>query len=247
MITPSPIYPIVCAYIRLSTLIVVLMLAATPLQAAPAGLPDGRSAQVGNIAKVSGEIGYRHSENGPLTGLRINLRIGSDSLLFIDAAETSDSIDGVAAAAEVDVRGRAYGIGFYHNLPRMNDAIHVGIRAGFHQVASDVDENLVVGNVRADAEIDRLMFDTAILLSPVKPLLDTDLQGYVALGLARREDQQQVNVDGIRDPRLDKNRVDTNVTIASGVVLPIRIGQLYAVVEHDRVASFSIGFRLMTD
>jgi hypothetical protein len=223
------------------------MFVATPLQAAPSGLPDGRSAQVSDLSRYSGEIGYRHSENGPLTGLRLNLRVGADSLLFIDAAKTSDSIDGVAAAAEVDVSGTAYGIGIYHNLPRINDAIHLGIRAGFHQIASDVDENLVVGNVRADAEVDRLMFDMAILLSPAKPLLDTGLQGYVALGLARREDQQQVNVDGIRNPRLDKRRVDTDATIAAGVVLPIRMGQLYAVVEHDRVASVSLGFRLLTE
>ncbi|MEE9322733.1 MAG: hypothetical protein V3U76_19985 [Granulosicoccus sp.] len=237
-------WPINRVTIASTWLLATSIIASTPLMAAPLTLVDGRAASSFATESFSIDAIYRQAENGQRQGLRlVTPQYRHNWGFFYEGSSLADEIDEIAIGNAIEVDGRSNGIGTYYTGLPAYKSNKLALRIGYQDEHTDSLTHLAVAGFQARAKVRRRSINMALIVTPQEPIHDSGLQVYLSVGARHVLQERRVLVDEEYDKRLSRSHQKLSGSFAAGLVLPVMLGELFAVVDYENEASLSIGLR----
>lgn len=229
----------------LSSLVLLSSMIASRANADLIGMADGLTYHKHQIRQVTLGIAGRVQDEAQSGSVRLAFpMIFSKQLLFYIEAETIASTwDNLAINADVELSGNGSGGGFYYSGIPQGDRFRTLFRLSVNERETGADSVLAIAGRQAIATTEQRNVTAALLFSPVTPIADNGLNGYLALGLAKALTRRNVAVDRRNEPSFSRERDTIEGYLAAGLVYPYKKLQFFAVAEYQETLALNLGIR----
>ena len=181
------------------------------------GLPNGRSANPGNLTDLSVELGFVTGDFGTddyqNIALRVNYRVAPEVVVFGNV--------GTSEFGALD--GTPYGLGILYHLSNQRISQILDIAGKFSYHTGDYSFRGV------DADLSGISFE--VLFSGIEPLSDNGLSWYGNFGFHR------LTID------LGPSDSSNEIGLGGGLLLPVGPGEAYVGLDLIDELTFGVGFR----
>lgn len=229
----------------LSIMVLLSSMIASRASADLIGMADGLTYHKAQIQQVTLDLAGRVQDEIHSGSVRFAFStIFSKQLLFFVEGETNASTwDKLAVNGDVELSGNGSGGGFYYSGIPQGDRFRTLFRLSAHQRETGADTLLAIGGRQAIATTEQRNVTASLLFSPVTPITDNGLNGYLALGLAKALTRRNVAVDRRNQPAFSRERDTVEAYLAAGLAYPWKKLQFFAAVEYQETLALSLGIR----
>jgi len=216
----------------------------TASQADALSLTDGHAHDYAQFSGLTLDIAGRVQGDAQLGGLRVTLpKMFKHLVVYAEGSGTQGEVSGLAITSDVDYSGSTEGIGLYFTgLPDWS-GFSTTLRLGYTREENSVESLLSVRGRQATVDTERRNVSARVLFSPLKPIHENGLNGYLAFGIASSRTRQEVLVDQQTEPALGEQDSTMEGYIATGIVYPLGRLRFYAVAEFQQEVSINAGIR----
>ena len=214
---------------RLALVATLAALGTTAAHAEFFGLPNGRSANPGNLPPLSVEGSFNTGGDYQHIGARVNYQVSPELVVFGDVGQSAFDL-GFGSDAD----GLSFGIGAFFFLANQQilPQFDIAVKGSFHTASleSDVDGVVVPGFGvvgGGSADVDGTNISLEALISSQEPLSANGLGWYANGG---------INI-------LGGDFDDTEILLGGGVTLPLGPGEIYGGADLIDDIIFGVGFR----
>lgn len=209
------------------------------------GVTDGQTFDNQQLKQFSLDVAARVQAESHRVGVRATLRpiFNNHVAPFIETSRSFGDLDDLTPAGTVKFGGTSIGSGFYYlGLPDLYGARSI-LKVSYIDEENTVDTRISVGGRQATVDYNQRSLFATLLLSPKKPLFESGLNAYAAVGIGNQRTRRFVFADRQNIDQLAQENSTMQGYIAAGVVYPYRDMRFYAVAEFQEKASLSIGMR----
>ncbi len=244
---PDPLHNVIRTLKTLKTLACIgaVLSFSNPLLADAYDLIDGQANVPGQFDYLSLDLGARVNDDTLGSGARLSLPVINRHLVvFVDTQNVDGSREGIALNEEVDVSGDVQGGGLYiSDLPTWRHYAPT-LRLSSHSARRDVDSNIVVSGIQANAELQDKNVSIALLLSPVVAPFENGTNVYVGLGASYQRQRRTVELNSVAQSAFYRYEQDYVPYFAAGIVYAYKRFSIYTAVEHEGDWGLGAGVRI---